>query len=61
VVIPFMTNGAGASAIGGWFGRGADRGIALVFTLAGVVGVLATIAAFNSQPYRQLKAAYAAG
>jgi DHA3 family multidrug efflux protein-like MFS transporter len=61
VVIPFMTDGAGASAIGDWFGRGADRGIALVFTAAGVVGVLATIAAFNSRPYRQLKAAYAAG
>lgn len=61
VVIPFMTDGAGAAAIGDWFGRGADRGIALVFTAAGVVGVLATIAAFNSRPYRQLKAAYAAG
>lgn len=61
VVIPFMTDGAGAAAIGDWFGRGPDRGIALVFTAAGVVGVLATIAAFNSRPYRQLKAAYAAG
>jgi len=60
-VIPFMTDGAGAAAIGDWFGRGPDRGIALVFTAAGVVGVLATIAAFNSRPYRQLKAAYAAG
>jgi len=61
VVIPFMTNGAGAATIGDWFGRGPDRGIALVFTAAGVIGVLATIAAFNSRPYRQLKAAYAAG
>ncbi|PLR28282.1 MFS transporter [Caulobacter zeae] len=61
VVIPFMTDGAGAATIGDWFGRGPDRGIALVFTLAGAVGVLATVAAFNSRPYRQLKAAYAAG
>lgn len=61
VVIPFMTSGAGAATIGDWFGRGADRGIALVFTLAGAVDVLATVAAFNSRPYRQLKAAYAAG
>ena len=30
----------------------------LVFTLAGVVGVLATTAAFNSSYYRQLSAAY---
>lgn len=58
-VIPFMTDGAGAAAIGDWFGRGADRGIALVFTLAGVVGVLATIYALNSRYYRDLSQAYA--
>ncbi|MDQ8029870.1 MAG: MFS transporter [Brevundimonas sp.] len=59
VVIPFMTDGAGADAIGDWFGRGPDRGIALVFTLAGVVGILLTTAAFNSPYYRRLSAAYA--
>lgn len=59
IVIPFMTNGAGAAAIGDWFGRGADRGIALVFTLAGVVGVAATVLAFNSSQYRRLSAVYA--
>jgi len=59
VVIPFMTDGAGAAAIGDWFGRGPDRGIALVFTLAGVVGVLATVYALNSRYYRDLSAAYA--
>jgi MFS transporter, DHA3 family, multidrug efflux protein len=57
--IPLMTTGAGADAIGDWFGRGPERGIALVFTLAGVLGVLATAAAFNSRYYRQLSAAYA--
>lgn len=57
--IPFMTTGAGAEAIGGWFGRGPERGIALVFTLAGVAGVLLTLAAFNSIHYRRLAAAYA--
>lgn len=59
VFIPFMTTGAGADAIGDWFGRGPERGIALVFTLTGLLGVLATIAAFNSKYYRQLTAAYA--
>lgn len=59
IVIPFMTDGAGARAIGGWFGTGPDRGIALVFTIAGLAGVLLTIAAFNSRPYRRLSAAYA--
>ena len=59
VVIPFMTDGAGADAIGGWFGTGPDRGIALVFTVAGLVGVVMTILALNSRYYRDLSAAYA--
>ncbi|UXN71081.1 MFS transporter [Devosia neptuniae] len=61
VVIPFMTDGAGADAIGGWFGTGPARGIALVFTLAGMVGVVVTILALRSKYYRQLSAAYAGG
>jgi MFS transporter, DHA3 family, multidrug efflux protein len=59
IFIPFMTDGAGADLIGSWFGTGPERGIALVFTLAGLVGVLITILAFNSSYYRQLSAAYA--
>jgi len=58
VVIPFMTDGAGAATIGSWFGTGPARGIALVFTIAGFVGLLVTILAFNSRYYRQLSAAY---
>jgi len=61
VVIPFMTDGAGADLIGSWFGTGPSRGIALVFTLAGLVGLTVTILAFNSRYYRQLSAAYADG
>lgn len=60
VVIPFMTDGAGADAIGDWFGTGPARGIALVFTLAGVFGVVVTILAMRSKYYRQLSGAYAA-
>jgi DHA3 family multidrug efflux protein-like MFS transporter len=51
--------GAGADAIGDWFGVGPERGIALVFTLAGILGVLVTILAFNSPQYRKLSAVYA--
>ena len=58
VFVPFMTTGAGAQAIGDWFGRGPERGIALVFVVAGALGVLTTIAAFNSRHYRELSAAY---
>jgi len=59
VFIPFMTEGAGPEIIGEWYGQGPERGIALVFTVAGLLGVIATVAAFNSRYYRQLSAAYA--
>jgi len=61
IFIPFMTTGAGADAIGDWFGRGPERGMALVFCLAGAAGVVMTVLAFNSKYYRQLSAAYARG
>ncbi|MEU7908968.1 MFS transporter [Actinoplanes sp. NPDC049118] len=62
VFIPFMTDGgAGAAAIGGWFGTGADRGLALVFVLTGVIGVVATVLALRSGPYRRLSHRYVAG
>jgi len=58
-VIPFMSDGgAGAAAIGDWFGTGPARGIALVFCIAGLVGVLLTLLAFNSGYYRRLSAVY---
>ena len=42
-----MTDGAGADAIGGWFGTGPDRGIALVFVLTGVIGLIVTVLALQ--------------
>ena len=42
LVIPFMTDGWGAREIGPWFGTGADRGIALVFVVTGIIGLLVT-------------------
>jgi DHA3 family multidrug efflux protein-like MFS transporter len=59
IFIPFMTTGAGAELIGGWFGTGPDRGIALVFVLLGLIGLAITILALFSRPYRQLSVAYA--
>ncbi len=55
--MPFMTDGAGADAIGGWFGTGPERGLALMFTLAGLVGVVVTLLAWTSRSYRRLTAA----
>ncbi|MDO1558824.1 MFS transporter [Brevundimonas sp. 2R-24] len=62
LVIPFMSEGgAGAAAIGDWFGTGPARGIALVFTVSGLVGIVATLLAFNSPQYRRLSEVYARG
>ncbi len=55
--MPFMTDGRGADAIGGWFGIGPERGIALMFTIAGLVGIAVTLAASASRSYRRLSAA----
>jgi DHA3 family multidrug efflux protein-like MFS transporter len=60
VFIPFMTDGAGASWIGSWFGTGPSRGIALVFVLTALLGLALTGAALASRPYRDLSARYAA-
>ncbi len=53
-VIPFMTDGAGADSIGSWFGTGTARGIALIFTLAGVAGIVVTMLASKSRWYRSI-------
>jgi len=59
-VIPFMTEGgAGAEAIGNWFGTGRDRGMALVFIAAGLVGLVVTFVALRSRAYRTLSRRYA--
>jgi DHA3 family multidrug efflux protein-like MFS transporter len=59
VFIPFMTTGLGAEHIGSWFGTGPDRGIALVFITAGLLGLIITTIAFLSRSYRLLSRHYA--
>lgn len=58
VFIPFMTTGAGVDLIGGWFGTGKDRGLALLFTVTGLIGLLITILAMRSRAYRLLSENY---
>jgi DHA3 family multidrug efflux protein-like MFS transporter len=60
-VIPFMTTGAGVESIGPWFGVGPDRGMALVFILAGLIGLAVTLYARRSRAFRDLATRYAAG
>jgi len=58
IFIPFMTTGAGVALIGDWFGVGPGRGIALVFMLAGVMGLTVTLIALRSHSYRNISAEY---
>jgi DHA3 family multidrug efflux protein-like MFS transporter len=57
VFMPFMTDGRGADLIGSWFGTGPERGIALLFTLAGILGVIVTVFTRLTRSYRRLAAA----
>ncbi|MEK7673211.1 MAG: MFS transporter, partial [Patescibacteria group bacterium] len=59
IFIPLMSDGgAGADLIGYWYGTGADRGLALVFTIAGLLGLMTTLIAMASRFYKQLSKAY---
>lgn len=60
-VMPFMTDGRGADAIGSWFGVGPTRGMALLFTISGLLGIVVTIGAWSSRSYRTLSAAHVDG
>jgi DHA3 family multidrug efflux protein-like MFS transporter len=59
LVIPFMTDGWGADVLGPWFGTGAERGLALVFMVTGVVGIVTTLLALRSRSYRRLSRSFA--
>lgn len=54
-----MTDGAAADLIGSWFGTGPARGLALLYTLAGTIGIVATLLAWASRPYRRVASSWA--
>jgi MFS transporter, DHA3 family, multidrug efflux protein len=58
IFIPFMTTGAGVDLLGSWFGTGTDRGLALLFTVAGLIGLAITLLAMRSNSYRSLSEIY---
>jgi DHA3 family multidrug efflux protein-like MFS transporter len=57
--IPFMTTGAGVELLGSWYGVGPGRGMALVFSLTGIIGLVVTVVSMRSKAYRVLYERYA--
>jgi len=60
IIIPFMNSAAGRSSFGWLLGEGQARGIALVFLVAGLIMVVAAIAAFFTKSYRRISEQYLA-
>ncbi|HSO69831.1 MAG TPA: hypothetical protein VLQ67_09355, partial [Arachnia sp.] len=60
-LIPYAESPQGRADWGWLLGEGNARGIALVFVLFSVAGLLVTGAAFFTRTYRLLNASYAAG
>ncbi|HVF25132.1 MAG TPA: hypothetical protein VNA23_04540, partial [Anaerolineales bacterium] len=58
IFIPFMTTGKGVDLFGSWFGIGTDRGLALLFTAAGLIGLAVTLLAMRSNAYHALSKRY---
>lgn len=54
VFVPFMTTGRGVDLIGDWFGTGKERGLALLFVAAGLIGIAITVVARLSRSYSLL-------
>ncbi|WP_375163491.1 MFS transporter [Microbacterium sp.] len=60
LIIPYMDSSAGQRQWGWLLGEGEARGIALICLFAGLIMVVAAIAAFFTRSYRQLAELYAA-
>jgi len=53
-----LCDGCWCEILGSWFGTGTDRGIALLFTVTGAIGLIVTLMAMRSRSYRRLSANY---
>lgn len=60
-LIPYAESERGQQALSWLLGTGEGRGIALVFVLVSIIGMIVTGAAFFTKTYRRLTASYDAG
>lgn len=58
VIIPFMDSDVGKAQLGWLLGSGDARGIALVFMIAGFIGIVFALLALTTKAYRMLSAFY---
>ncbi len=58
LVIPWLASPVGESLFGGWWGTTPDRAMAIIFTLAGFIGIIVTVIAFGTKSYRNLTKNY---
>jgi len=57
--IPFMSEGGwGARNLGAFLGVGPSRGLAIVFMLAGLLGIITAVIAMRSRQYKRLAQSY---
>lgn len=59
-IIPYMNSADGKQTLGWLLGTGSARGIALIFLLAGVIGIAVALWAFTTRSYRLLTEHYLA-
>jgi MFS transporter, DHA3 family, multidrug efflux protein len=57
-IIPFMASSTWILVFGSWFWTTEDRALALIFSLAGIIGLIATLMALASKYYRALSESY---
>lgn len=58
LVMPWLAGPVGTEVFGGWWGTTPDRAMALVFILAGTLGLILTLIAFTTRSYRNLTKSY---
>ncbi len=58
LVIPWLASPIGNEIFSGWWGTTPDRAMALIFTIAGMIGLGVTIFAFSTRSYRHLSYTY---
>ncbi|MBP9779255.1 MFS transporter [Candidatus Gracilibacteria bacterium] len=58
LVIPWIANGGMTGIVGDWWGTSPDRAMAVVFILAGLIGLIVTLFAFTTKSYRDLSHSY---